>query len=97
MMALGAAPLLALPENLLSLPLMKFDPATAFTAVLLAKKSLLVRATVAPATDALAPILLFSNTLLAAFITAPPAVAATPVPLANICELLTVAVPAAAS
>ena len=43
--ALGAEPLLLLPDSLLLLPLMKFPPATPATAVLLANKATLVSAT----------------------------------------------------
>src|SRR5436305_3277841 len=91
--ALGAEPLLLLPDSLLLLPLMKFPPTTPATAVLLANRELLVNATVPPATVTLAPTLLLISTELARFTTPPPPVAAIPLPAANMSESLTVAMP----
>src|SRR5437763_13771142 len=97
MLALGGGPLLALPENLLLLALMKLAPTTVETAELLAYSETLSSAMVAPGADALAPVPLLANTVVSTFRTAPPAVAAAPPPLPKISELLTVPTLGAAS
>ena len=97
MLALGSAPLLPSPENLLFRALTKFEPAAPKTAVLLAYKETLLRAMVAPATDAFAPTLLLSSTVVSTFRTAPPAEATAPPLAPNITELLTVPIPGAAT
>src|SRR5262249_26630197 len=97
MLALGSAPLLPLPENLLFWALTKFEPAAPNTAVLLAYKETLSRAMGAPATDALAPTLLLSSKGGSTFRTAPPAEATAPPLATNITEFLTDPMPAAAT
>ena len=85
--------MLILPNSLLLLPLMKFEPAAAPTAVLFANKSLLVSPINAPETLALAPTVLELITLLAAVTTAPLAEARSPLLAADTIELLTDALP----
>src|SRR5438477_6789115 len=93
MKELGFAPLLGLLSNLLLLALTNCEPTTPLTAMLLAYKALLSSPMLAPATDAFAPILLLESIVLETFRIAPLAVAATPLPLPNIIELLTAPTP----
>ena len=97
MLALGGVPLLPLPLSLLFWPVTKFEPTTAFTAVLLAYKKSLLSPIVAPAADALAPMLLLVKRVLSTFSIAPPAEATAPPLFPYIRDSLTIPILGTAS